>query len=72
MMKSVVQEVPLLIDEIDLHISQLTIQLLTLILQQQQSREIKPLLADILPKVYCIIKSPLLQGHMLLHQQLLF
>jgi len=62
MMSAVIQEIPLLIDESDLHIAQLTLRLLTLMLKHPSSKGIKPLIVSILPRVYSIVKSPLLQG----------
>lgn len=65
MMSAVVQELPNLIDESDLHIAQLSLQLLTLMLSHPSSKGMKPLLCHILPKVFAIVKSPLLQGNAL-------
>nr|CAB3227534.1 cullin-associated NEDD8-dissociated protein 1 [Phallusia mammillata] len=62
MMKSVMDEIPQLISDSDLHITQLAMQLTSLMIQQPIAVGIKGLLNDILPNVYFIVRSPLLQG----------
>jgi len=62
MMKSVADEIPQLINEADLHITQLAMQLTSLMIQHPVAGGIKGLLNGILPNVYLIVKSPLLQG----------
>uniref|UniRef100_H2YRC2 TATA-binding protein interacting (TIP20) domain-containing protein n=1 Tax=Ciona savignyi TaxID=51511 RepID=H2YRC2_CIOSA len=63
MMASVIEEIPHLINDADLHITQLCMQLLVLMLQLPVSNDAKKgLLVETLPNVYTILKSPLLQG----------
>ncbi|XP_078488265.1 cullin-associated NEDD8-dissociated protein 1 isoform X1 [Ciona intestinalis] len=63
MMGSVIEEIPHLINDADLHITQLCMQLLVLMLQLPISSNVKQgLLVETLPNIYQIIKSPLLQG----------
>lgn len=61
-MTSVIDEIPQLISDSDLHITQLAMQLTSLMIQQSIAVGIKGLLNDILPNVYLIVRSPLLQG----------
>lgn len=61
-MSTVVEEIPQLINESDLHIAQLALQLLTLMFQLPTSASTKGMLGDILPNIYNIVKSPLLHG----------
>ena len=62
MVSSVIDEIPQLISESDLHIAQLALQLLTLMFKLPVCTPSKGMLADILPKIYNIVKSPLLHG----------
>jgi len=62
MVSSVLQEIPQLINEIDLHITQLAIQLVTLVMGLSVAANAKAMLNDILPNIYQIVKSPLLHG----------
>ncbi|CAK8675597.1 unnamed protein product [Clavelina lepadiformis] len=62
MMISVVEEIPQLINETDLHITQLAMQLLSLMMKLPIASSIKGILNDILPNVYQIVRSPLLHG----------
>ncbi|XP_077518379.1 cullin-associated and neddylation-dissociated 1 isoform X1 [Amblyomma americanum] len=61
MVATVMQELPALINETDLHISQLTLNLLTSISKvHQQSLSLVP--RAILPEILVLVRSPLLQG----------
>ncbi|KAL3213225.1 hypothetical protein MRX96_035569 [Rhipicephalus microplus] len=61
MVATVMQELPALINETDLHISQLTLSLLTSISRvHQQSLSLVP--CAILPEILVLVRSPLLQG----------
>ena len=64
MVSAVLQEIPQLINEIDLHITQLAIQLVTLIMGLSVAANAKAMLNDILPNIYQIVKSPLLHGEL--------
>uniref|UniRef100_H2YRC3 TATA-binding protein interacting (TIP20) domain-containing protein n=1 Tax=Ciona savignyi TaxID=51511 RepID=H2YRC3_CIOSA len=70
MMASVIEEIPHLINDADLHITQLCMQLLVLMLQLPVSNDAKKgLLVETLPNVYTILKSPLLQGRLVLRSR---
>ncbi|KAK6186772.1 hypothetical protein SNE40_006048 [Patella caerulea] len=61
MINDMMKEMPPLINENDLHVSQLTLQLLTSISQIQKS-SISSIHMEILPQILILIQSPLLQG----------
>ena len=62
MMSSVMEEVPQLISESDLHITQLAVQLVTLMMRLPMGSSLKDMLSAVLPNIYHIVRSPLLHG----------
>ncbi|KAK3749091.1 hypothetical protein RRG08_034063 [Elysia crispata] len=61
MLADVMKEMPPLINENDLHISQLTLNLLTSI-SHSHKQSISSIQAEILPQILVLVQSPLLQG----------
>ena len=62
MMSSVLEEVPQLINENDLYITQLSIQLLSFMMKLPVAGNAKEMLNQVLPNIYHIVQSPLLHG----------